>query len=589
MNGSDSSRYGGGSLISGVGNGSGVGGNGVSVGARMESLRSIYGRCGVMTACLVDPLSQLVKKIGGFGLGSGSGSSGNGSGGSLEEMNAVGFYYEADFHGVTKMTVILFNIYDNDPIPWLRLGYTMELLLGSPFVTRIAFYPLVTLDNGPLLTRSGVGVKMNRSKLEETFRTLVIRTINLNASAIHDKNLSYTGLLLRIAGITGDEVDHLSGSIITGYTLVNKILLTLMGIEKADLVKISSSIIPCPLLKQPITISAPYESGSEVDTKYVIEESRREITKLVAVFVDLFTSHDLFRQHVLATRFGSSVASDNKRGDLMDAALSPKRMESLLLKLFQCEAAVVEQVVTGLQHGVISNATLNQAIQNLIDERFHLHHYQQLPISRTPQTTIAVVDEMMCTLQQSSIIPEVEPLGELGRYISHLVECFHSSEPLTVDLGTIIALYNAAISTTPTLTPVTIPANNTHPISRTTDEIIIPSNSNQPKISSQNNQPKIASQNNHTISRAAVVTLPGDEDGISLEVPINCTTMAIPMYNCNLTSFTKSQLLDLLVYVDSLRNSNGIHDTRFSNLQNEITHELAHRRSNPDPLHTPNS
>ena len=524
-----------------------------------------------MTACLVDPLSQLVTKI------SGANGSGGGFGVTMEEMNAVGFYYEADFHGVTKMTVILFNIYDNDPIPWLRLGYTMELLLGSPFVTRIAFYPLVTLDNGPLLTRSGVGMKTNRSKLEKTFRTLVIRTINLNASAIHDKNLSYTGLLLRIAGITGDEVDRLNGSIITGYTLVNKILLTLMGIEKADLVKISSSIIPCPLLKQPITISAPYESGSEGDTKYIIEESRREITKLVAVFVDLFTSHDMFRQHVLAIRFGSNVASssDNKKVDLMDAT----QMESFLLKLFQCEAAVVDQVVTGLQHGVISNATLNQTIQDLIDERFHLHHYQQLPLSRTPQTTISVVDEMMCTLQRSSIIPEVEPLGELGRYISHLVECFHSSEPLTVDLGTIIALYNAAITTTP-LAAITIP-------SKPVEEIIIPSKNNHPisKISSKPAVEEIIipSKSNHPISRTAVVTLPGDEDGVSLTVPINSTTMAIPMYNCNLTPFTKSQLLDLLVYVDSLRNSNGVHDTRFSNLQNEITHELAYRRSKPEP------
>jgi hypothetical protein len=477
--------------------------------SKLDDYKNIYGRCGIITACLVDPLSQLINKFSGL---------------REDDMNAVGFYYEAEFHGINKMTVILFNTYDNDPIPWLRLGYTMDLLLGSPFVTKIAFYPLV--NSGPLLTRASIKSKTVKTKLEETFRAIVIQTININANAIHDKNLSYTALLLRIAGITGEEVDRLIGSIMTGYSLVNKVLLTLMGIEKADLVKISSSIIPCPLLQQPITITAPYESGHESDIKYVIEESRREITKLVAVFVDLFTSHEMFRQNVLATR------------------LSSEREKSDISKLLHCEEELITHMVDGIQNGVISNETLNELIKDLMNERFQLNNYQPLALSTRPLTEVKVIDEtIMCTFQQPTSIQNTEPLQELGNYIQHLADCFENPQALTINLGTLISLYNDMIKGT-SLNKVEFYPKN---------------------------------PGNHTMSRPAIITLPGQPNSETLTLPFSTDTIAIPMYNCNLTPFTDSQLLDVLVYIDSLRSSDGTHDTRFSTLQNEITHELAQR------------
>src|SRR5437773_1781819 len=87
----------------------------------------IHGRCGILTACLIDPLSLLISKISGL---------------QENEVNSVGFYYESDLHGTIVHSVLLFNIYDNDPIPWLRVSYTMDLLLASPFVTKITYYPL---------------------------------------------------------------------------------------------------------------------------------------------------------------------------------------------------------------------------------------------------------------------------------------------------------------------------------------------------------------------------------------------------------------------------------------------------------------
>lgn len=448
--------------------------------SKLDEYKQMYGECGILTARLVDPLSELLIKVSGLGE---------------DEMNAIGFYYEAEFHGVSKMTVILFNTYDNDPIPWLRLGYTMELLLGSPFVTKIAFYPMVNSRTG---TR----------KLEEIFRATVIQTINLNAKAIHDKNLSYTALLLRMAGITGTEVDRLTGTMTTGYSLVNTVLLKLMQVEKIDPIKIASSIIPCPLLRQPITITAPYEIGHEFDLKYIIEESRREITKLVAIFVDLFTSHQEFRSNLLSMRMDPNHSS-------------------------QQETDLITYIVDGIRNGVISNATLNQHITALNEIR-----PQALPLSLHPQSEVKIIDDtIMCTFQQPTAIRNLEPLQELGNYLEHITAAFHDPEILTINLETLIALYNATIKDT-SLRPI-IPPD--HP----------------------------------TLSRLGMVTLSNQS---TIEIPFSETTIAVPMYNCNLTPFTDAQLLDMLIYIDSLRSTDGTSDHRFSNLQNEITHELARRR-----------
>lgn len=496
----------------------------------------IYGRCGVITACLTDPLSQLINKI--MGLKD-------------DDANSVGFYYEAELHGINKCTVILFNIYDNDAVPWLRLGYTMNLLLASPFVTKITYYPIVTSSDSSLrsssfsnqsslLSRSSMKSKPVNKRLEETFRAVVVQTIGMNAKAIHDKNISYTGLLLRIAGITGEEVDRLVNNIITGYSLVNKVLLTLMGIESADLSKISTSIVPCPLLRQPISITAPRESNNESDVKYIIEESRREITKLVAIFVDLFTTHEEFRSNILATR-------------------SHKSNNVPLEGLFSRETELISHLVGGLQNGIISSATLNDIIKNLNVERFNLGNYQQLPITTTPKSTVHVSDDnLMCTFQVPNVSHDTDHLKDLGEYIAYIADSFDSSEVLTINLGGMIAAYNNAIQGT-NIKKITIPEVRARLL-----------DSNRKNHSS-------GGLSRHTLSRSAVVTIPGSPDGDNITISTNSNTIIIPMYNSNLTTLTEGQLMDVLVYLDSLRTSDGTGDTRFANLQNEVTHELACR------------
>lgn len=490
----------------------------------IDSISRIHGKCGVLMASLTDPLSRFMNKI--IGLRE-------------DEINAIGFYYENEVHGSVRHTVILFNTYDNDPIPWLRLGTQMESLLASPFVKKLIFYPIANDSSGALLTRTSISSsyelqrgrigdsKHNHRRIEETFRGLVIETISANSHAIHDKHLSYTALLMRIVGISGEEIERLTNKIITGYNLVNRVLCNLMGIKSTESSKLSTSLIPCPLLKKSVSISSSPEKTSESDITYVIEESRREITKLIAVFVDLFTAHSTFRDNILSMRI-------NKESNVN---LDP---------LFDRENELVSSIVGGLQTGIISNSNLNEIIHDLTNERFNLGNYQTLPLSANPSKNVSVTnDSVPCSFQLPLTIHDTNPLRDLGVYINHIADSFDNPEVLTVNLGGMIAAYNDAIRGT-----------------------------NLPKIS----MPHIGGT--HTLSRQAVVTIPGNAPGGHIEIPINSRSIPIAMYNSNLISLSEPQLLDTLVYIDSLRSTDGTSDTRFTNLQNEITHELARRRRN---------
>ena len=520
----------------------------------LDSL-DICGGCGVITVCLNDPLSRLISKI--MGLRE-------------EEANAVGVYYEEskkETHRQSLMNVILFNIYDNEHVPWMRSGYTMDLLVSSPFVTKITYYPIVSSsDNASsfssqstFLSRSTMKSKPCDGRLGETFRTVVAQTIEINSKAVHDKNVSYTRLLLKAAGITaiksrdcvtGEEADKLfdrnmtvisSRDWVTGYSLVNRVLLTLMGMDRGVP---SGSIVPCPLLRRPISITETREVNKDSDVKYIVEESRREIKKLAEVFVDLFTAHEEFRSNVLAARNGKSLDRN-----------------SSLDELFLRETELVTHLVGGLQNGIISSATVNDCVRCLNTERFSLGNYQELPLAETHKSTVRVSDDtLMCTFKVADTLQDTDPLRDLGEHIQNIVDTFDTTDALVINLGGIIAAYNRAVNSTPNL-----------------KKIVIPELCSKMSRSSDGGLTAEKLHEGVTISRSAVVTIPGNTGG-DVDIPVNSGPIAIPMYNANLTRLTDPQLMDILLYLDSLRDSDGTGDKRFCNLQNEVTHELALRR-----------
>jgi hypothetical protein len=495
------------------------------------SYAHIHGCSGIITAYLTDPLSQLISKI--MELSEGT-------------PNAVGFYYETKESNTH--TVLLFNIYDNDPIPWLRLGYTMSSLLASQFITRITYYPLIAheSDSVPLLAKNTLQGAKNLSDLsgiQDMFRTIIIDTISTSTRS--DTCVSYTSMLLRFAGVAGVAgvagIASIAGvttnlvNLATGYSLVNKVLLALMGSQSE--VESTTSIIPCPILKNPISLISPSVKPDAAETEYVIEESRREITKLMGIFIDLFTTHDGFRSNVMNKSSTNTVNSST--------GCPPD-------KLLVCESELVSYIVGSLQNGVLSNEMLNGLIRNLSGERWKLGVHRPLPTSTHPSKQLSVTKgHIPCTFQQSYLPHrDLDAIKDLGIYISHIVNSFDSPETMSINLGGLVTAYNNAISGT-NLTKIVIP--KTH----NTDK---------------------SDKSSHTLSKQAIVTIPGDRNTEMISAPVDSHTILIPIYNGNLTLVSEDQLLDILIYIDSLRDSNGTSDTRFANLQNEITHELAHRR-----------
>lgn len=463
----------------------------------MNNPTNIHECCGIITVSLCDPLSLLISKI--MGL-------------KEDDPNAVGFYYQSNIYGTNEYTVTLFNVYDNDPIPWLRLGSTMDLLLSSPFITRITFYPLLTNKSeseGTLLSRATM-LRKRQDHMEEKFRVTVIEAISNNAKGLHDKHVSYTNLLLKLAGIE----DVLTHKPVTGYTLINHVLLSLMKIPNEEIS--SSSIVPCPLLKAPISIRASYDKVNDDELRFVVEESRREITKLVAIFVDLYTSHELFRTNILTLRTTGKLSSN-------------------LDNLINIETELVSHVIGGLQTGILSNSTLNDIIKDLSKERISLGINQSLPVSLHPNKHVEVTNTTIsCTFQQEDQPINTNPLRDLGIYLAHLVESFQTADKFTIDLNQIILSYNNTIQGT--------------------------------------NLPMVVIPDTGTIASREVTAILCDYQNLNEE------SQAIPMSNGNLTNLSEGQLNDLLVYIDSLRDSDGITNMRFANLQNQVTYELARRK-----------
>jgi hypothetical protein len=488
-----------------------------------SGFENIHGKCGIINVCLNDPLSELINKIRGL---------------DDDEYNSVGFYYEEgipsiiDGNGNNK--IFLFNTYDNDLIPWIRFGCSMDFLLSSPFVKKIRFYPInydKNIDSKSLLASkeiiSNINNRENKNiKMEDLFRMLVVETIGNNYDIANNKNMSYTSLFFKIAGI-----DYNYERNITGYSLVNKILLKMMGIKSIDMTKISKKIIPCALLKKPSSLIFKKERVDEIDIKNVIEGCRDEIAKMAAIFIDLFTADKKFREKFLEKISNRSDPTYNK-----------------LDNLFLIEKELVSHVINGLKNGFLSNFVLNEIIIDLNNERYDIMNkiignkiedITNLPLSFNPKKNIEIIQESMSfTFQDSSnqnIIKKSETIRKLGVYINDIIK--FPSENMVIDMGIIIDIYNEIIKDT--------------------------------------DIPKISVSEENTISKNVTIVIPGEYSDSSLKMS---NDISISMYNSDLSRVSESQLLDILIYIDSLCDTDGISDNRFSNLQNRITRELGLRQ-----------
>jgi hypothetical protein len=454
---------------------------------------------GVVTVRSTDPFTRLIYPL--LNL-------------SADDPTAVGICLNDVVH--------LRNIYDTHPSYAYHIPVQLSTLSSLGHTDWIRLYPISS--NTPLLSRatiSSISSKTRSSSITEKFSEIATRSLTIEDTRLYPKEIIYTDLLLQYCELSNLPHSHNTTNT-NGYTIINSILSQLMDMSSLSYSR-SSSIIPCPYLGTPLRFpTTPTQFSSSIDMSH-------DLQYLSSAFTSLYINNSEFRSTILCK---TSTTANPESLDI----------------LFNQEKQLIDTIVHGLQGGIISNTTLNEQITKLGHSRRDLGYYERLSISSEPKEYVSVVtDHVQCTFNMSdhgdsSSSTALNALNELGSYIGHIIDRFDDPDALTINIGTLMEIYNRAVSGT------TIPS-------------IVP--------------PHVGTKS--TLSRQVVLVLPGDNGTEITNIPISSKAINIAMYNADLTQLTATQLLDILVYIDSLRDSDGSTDTRYVNLQNEITHELALR------------
>jgi hypothetical protein len=224
-----------------------------------------------------------------------------------------------------------------------------------------------------------------------------------------------------------------------------------------------------------------------------------------------------------------------------------------LLELYGKEHRLVSYLVSGLQSGTLNYDHLNETIHNLDTERLKILNslvpsgdginFKTLPTIVDPPKNLKITNNIVRTLQVHP--PNKELKGQvldLGRYLHSLLVAFDSDlDGPIVDLGKLLFHYD--------------------------------------HLAQAMGLPPITHQGSSTLSRKGIVTLSSE---LPLDLQDEKNKIYLSMIENDFTDLDEKQLIDLLVYIDSLRDSSGQGSNKFTSLQNSIVTELAQRKRPTD-------
>jgi hypothetical protein len=460
----------------------------------MLEFNKIYKTGGIIKACLIDPLSLLINKI--LGL-------------EKNDINAIGYYYEEKYQDKTKCKVILYNIYDNEVISWMKIGYTIDLLLVSPFVNKIIFYPLKNNNISsfvPLLTRQSLNTDML-----DKFKNVADKISKENDKIKYDKCTTYTKILLQKL--------KQDGQIINGYDIIYKLYvqLTNNNLLNNNLSNLDEELMNCRIFENPLTIIAQEDEIFYEEKEYIIDKVRKDIVKLISVFIDLYTIDDSFKAIINK----SKIINDN-----------------IITTLLNQEKELLENIFKGCNTGILHLNDLNNIITQLNNTRNLLSKDNTLKLSfnnnmyNNPSGIINIVNERQIVNNNDD---NNEKINKLGCYLNEITNSLDDEEPIYINWNDIIKLYNDL----------------------------------------NNNKIKEIDNKSSKSSREVILTFNNDIDNILRQKYKILTTE-----KNNLEKYSIQELIDILIYLDSLRDSNGNGNNKYCKLQNDITYELAQRNTN---------
>lgn len=215
-----------------------------------------FGRFGILTGKLIDPLSEKIDKIMKI---------------NENECNTIGFYY---INESEDYKVFLFDIHDAHPIIWTFPYYTMAKILSSRFINKMTCYPI---DDKHHNTNFQLVSNTQNGNLEENFIYLVT-----GLTIFHQKKRNYNSLLLKIVG-NNEKL---------GYNLINKILCSLNK-TSYDNISYINGIMKCSLIKNSVSFNAK-TFISNIDDNNIVILINKEIRRLTNSFVKLLNNHKSF-------------------------------------------------------------------------------------------------------------------------------------------------------------------------------------------------------------------------------------------------------------------------------------------------------
>lgn len=392
---------------------------------------------------------------------------------------------------------------------------TIDGLLHSNILVSGKVYPLI-------VSKTASPHLLTRSNISPTIRQVQITEDIFRSTCLDVITQNSHRLVDKVEYYTEMLLGNIESLVHTGYTVVNQILSNLMGLRYTPPIISNNTLIQSPFLGKPIAITQHYPINNTH-----LDEINREVSLIATIGTDLFKNNEAFRMRTM--KIDTSDKSINLGG------------------LWRSEEELVRTIVDGVHVGTISNTVLNERIGELNRNRALTGYYARLPLSMEPKNNVVVTESaepILCTFSDTKQSTDnMSALRNMGSYISHIIDSFDDPSALTINLGALISTYNE--------------------ITRGTE---------LPQI----DPPRTGGHS--TISRYVTLTLPGD-DGIELSnIPISSKAINIPMYGANLSILSKEHLIDILVYIDSMRANDGSTDTRYANLQNAVVHELARRR-----------
>ncbi len=473
-------------------------------------------KAGVIGVHLNDPFSLLMDKI--IGMKS-------------YEYNAVGFYM---VNGNGKHDVILYNVYDERRVS--NNKYTLEIIAQSNMVSNINIYSLIdSFDSSSsqiISSRDMIKPKMIAGGIINKFAEKFIIMMN-QPNSIYD---NYEQILFNYLGMN-DKLE-----ITTGYDKVNGLFDELLDRKTS---RRDKSILHTSLLRHPVLIESCKMSGQNIFEQDLLKRSKSEMIRFNNIFIDLYHTDVILKNKILS----AEITSDD-----MNA-------KSIIMK----EKELINHIIGGIQYGTVSNKTINRMIDDVNRMKNKIGDEMLLPRSINPSKTVNVInEEIFCTYQlddddklcmsnTSDTTNNInkEALNHIENSLRTIIDSYINDKPIIINLNDIVMAYNNI-------------ATNNH-------QIEIPSTITSSKagtiILCDENLMIEYDKLNHRKYRIKNHTTINNEDVI-----------AIPIHGGNISCLNDSQLMDILIYIDSMRDNKGKEDKKYAYIQNMIVNQLALRR-----------